>query len=564
MIAAAGLIVVSGIATTSEPQVAGTWAGSWLLPGSPSADLVVRLESNGSQGLSGSAVSLSGGILPQLLSAVSARDSVITFSCQRGGETLRFRGRLDETEAGMGGVVSTEGSAAPGAFHLVRRREIRSNPNHLIYRGGIPSQDGEATPMTLYLVAHEGAWSGEVDLPESGVFGYPISIHAGENGVALMGLPSADGAVVTLALRPGADRMNGFWGRGQQVREVAFVRDRKVAGDRLAIPAAHAWRDRVVRVEAAGEDTLHGVLSLPAESGRFPLVILLGELGTDLNGTIDGHQLLRPWVGTLTGAGFATLRLDQKDKGFVARRRALRRWLEWIAGQDSIDRARIALLGHGDGGAIAARHAAAFGDGVSGLVLLASPGLPERINDLGRIETALRTAAATDAQVTAAIEARRQFTRMAMQQVSEDAIAQALKEWYRTRAACLGSAEEPASADYEGDLALARTADWLDRLRFDPRTVMPRLPGMPILAVQGDADTWFDGPRNLAALTEANQLRAGLIEPHLIPGLDHLLRRPSATAADIMAEEVVEQVMTWLQETIGRPMIVPSAQEGGS
>ena len=566
MIAAAGLLLLIGIGQPVESDIAGTWAGSWTLPGSPANDLAVRIERGNKGGSDNSVVSLSGGIGFQPLSEFASRRRVVTFSAMRGEEQIRFRGRLGPDAATMAGAVLTGRSTRPGAFHLARREPIGSVAGHRVYVGGLPVSAGTLVPVTMRLLDRDGLWLGEIDLPESEVVGYPIDISQDDRdaGVALMRLPVPGGEFATLALRPGTDRMSGIWGRGQDVRVVEFVRASVPSLVGSQVPQEpFAWIDRHVEVASVGEETLHGVLSTPGESNDYPLVILVGDSGTDFNGTIEGQPLLLVLVDVLTNAGFATLRLDQAAMGFVARRRALRRWMEWVAHQEAVDHRRVAVLGHGEGGSIVARHSAAFGDGVAAVVLLAAPGLPERINDVDRVEAMLRESNASDDDVHAALEARRHFTRMAMQEVQDPTILQAAAAWRRALSTCVGSHQaEPSEADLASDLDRARDLNWLDQLRFDPRTVLPRLVGMPILAIQGDADRRFDGPRNLTALVDANRSRGGLIEPVLIPGMNHMLQPVSASGAAPQLNQitvlpaVLKRITQWLQKTIGRPHIV--------
>ncbi|MCP4758177.1 MAG: alpha/beta hydrolase [Planctomycetes bacterium] len=571
MITAIGTLLLAACSLTATTQLTGKWVGSWSLPGAPSHDFVLSMESPLAGEVVASAVSLSGGMHLQVLSDLTLKKAVVTFSSKRGEEPIRFRGRLDDERGNMAGTVVGGDPSRPGAFHLVRRTSVRSNPDHAIYRGEIPASAETLVPVTLHLDEADGEWSGEIDFPDAGILGYPIDVQKSErdDGIALMALPSPTGEVVTVALRPGDERMSGIWGRGQHLQTVEFVRDPDHSTGGSTISAEPSgWINHRVSVEAAGEETLHGILSVPTHSANHPLVILIGESGTDFNGTLEGHQILRVLTDVLTKAGFATLRLDQEHMGFVSRRRALRRWVNWAADQDQIDRLRIVLLGHGEGGSIAARHAAAFSNGVSGLVLLATPGLSERLNDLDRTEEALRASSSSNPNLAAAVDARRNFTQVVIQEASDDALRQSSMAWQRARSACLGSTSEPDDTLIETDIAQAHDADWLDRLRFNPRIVMPRLSKMPILAIQGDADARFDGPKNLAALVDANKSRGGLIESRLVPGMTHLLE-PLSESEEVAGTPrttpdpiVLDQVTLWLQNTIGRSNRDPRSEEG--
>jgi len=226
----------------------------------------------------------------------------------------------------------------------------------------------------------------------------------------------------------------------------------------------------------------------------------------------------------LTEAGVATLRLKFDEADFVTRRRALRRWMEWVAAQGDVDGRSVALIGFGEGGSIAARHAAAFDEGVTALVLLSAPGLPGRIIESTRLRALLERSDVEADILDAVIAAHDAYLDLASRNVHAAAVTESAKEWLGLQRSSLGLTGPPPDRDVQAAVDRAQDPTWRYWLSYDPRATMPRLLGVPILAMQGDQDASFDAAANLTALVDSARPRGVDIEPRMLAGLNHLLQ----------------------------------------
>ena len=525
MIVSAKLLVLGFAVLGSAAQVdmAGRWKGGWTLPGGESRDLVLSIEPAGEGRWAGSIVSLAGGIEPQPLPSLSIDSDVVRFEPTVGDERIRFRGKRSDDGRSISGIVTAPTHATPGVFHLDHRPMVRSLPHHIVYGVDIPVTVDALVPLTVHLQRQADGWLGEVDFPESGVLGYPVEVQ-GSNGVLMLSLPSpAGGDPVSLTMQPGEPMVTGLWGRGQRVQVVELQRDRDTPVRRPQVPTKpYSWQERAVQVESDGSPTLRGVLASPATAGPFPLAVLLGEAGTDHNGTIEAHPVLLVLTKALTDAGIATLRLDTEGADFVTRRRALRRWMEWVAEQPNIDTRYVALIGHGEGGSIAARHTAAFDEGVTALVLLSAPGLPGRMIESARLRDLLKQVGVTNEAIDGVIAAHDAYLDLAIKGVHADAIAEYARAWLAAQRMALGLTGPPNARDVQAAAARADDATWRYWLSYDPRATMPRISGVPVLAMQGSRDETLDAAANLTALVDASRPSGVNIEPRMLPSLNHL------------------------------------------
>jgi pimeloyl-ACP methyl ester carboxylesterase len=171
----------------------------------------------------------------------------------------------------------------------------------------------------------------------------------------------------------------------------------------FASPALGAATEREVVFDGAGGVKLSATLLLPAgasEQRKVPAVVLVAGSGpTDRNGNqppLLWTGLLKQTADLLAGAGVASLRYDKRGVGRSDRppkdRAALAEFVRWehfvadvaaageaLRGQPEVDGARVALLGHSEGGLLVMDAAAQLQDAgrpPAAVVLVSTPGRP--------------------------------------------------------------------------------------------------------------------------------------------------------------------------------------------
>jgi pimeloyl-ACP methyl ester carboxylesterase len=520
--------LLAGMAGVGAPAlvdgIEGRWKGAFTLPGDVSQDLVVTLEHTTDQNWTGQAVGLSSGIQPQPLPSLSVRGGVVSFQAILGEGSLRFRGRRSEDGRSMAGIVTGSTLGSPGVFHLDLQHAVQGQPGQLIYGTDIPVSIDELVPLTVYLLHEGNQWYGEVDFPESGVLGYPIEVQD-IDGVLMLSLPSPrNSAPITLTMQPGEQIVTGLWGRGERVRVVELERGRATPILRPQVPIEPwTWISKPVQVESEGQSTLHGVLALPFGSGPFPLAVLLGDVNTDKDGTTDGHPLLLVLTDALINARIATIRIDGGDGTFKSRRRALRRWMEWCVTQPEIDARYIALIGHGEGGVVVARHAAAFDEHVAAVVLLSTPGLPGRMIEAKRLRNILEESGTDEVSRDSVLMSFDEFSTLTIQNVHAAALRESARDWMSKHRAAVGE-PAPSASEIDRVVEQAQDPEWQQWLSRDPRSILPRVQGVPVFVLQGQEDATFDAGQHIAALTDSSLPRGVQLESRLLPGVNHMLQ----------------------------------------
>jgi len=316
---------------------------------------------------------------------------------------------------------------------------------------------------------------------------------------------------------------------------------------------------------------LSGTLTRPAAPGSFPAVLLLSGQGPE--GRDAENQFHRPflvWADHLTRMGMVVLRCDDRGVGlsegdFNAATTAdfaadARMCLDFLKARPEVHSGRIGMLGHSEGGLVAATVAAESPD-VGFIVLLAPPvcpmkeiwkhqfgvmarrnGLDARTEKLGEefIEGAWRNLAANSATYWGRNSFRNYFIEY-MNGIPE-----------KDRRLLGFPANEQDEAAIEKELNVWCTPWKYFITRFDAADAYNRV-ACPVLGVFAGLDEQIL-PKPNAELLET-LLKTGRNPPlrlHVFPDLEHGMRRPinynaaSYPLSETVAIEVLELVSSWI------------------
>lgn len=303
--------------------------------------------------------------------------------------------------------------------------------------------------------------------------------------------------------------------------------------------------DTEVRIEANGF-SLAGTLSKPAgQAGPLPAVILISGSGpTDRDETVAGIPIFGQLAHALADAGFAVLRYDKRGVGQSGGRTEsatladyaedARAAIRMMSERKDIDRRRIALVGHSEGGSLALL-AAAKEKRVAAVALVATIGTTGADLNLYQVSHALERANRP--------EAERQST-MDLQRRIQQAVVTG-KGW-----------ETITIPD-----AVRRQADtpyFQSFLTYDPARVMKDVE-QPILIVQGTLDTQVppDNADKLETLARGRK-KGGAVNVVKVPGVNHLL--VPATTGEVdeygrlgnaqVSADVTAALATWLKQSL--------------
>jgi pimeloyl-ACP methyl ester carboxylesterase len=289
--------------------------------------------------------------------------------------------------------------------------------------------------------------------------------------------------------------------------------------------------------------SLAGTLSKPptAAAGRLPSVVLIGGSGlTDRDETTFGIPIFGQLAGQLADAGFLVLRYDKRGVGQSGGRPEaatladyaddVRSAIEFLRRRKDVDRNRIALVGHSEGGSVAML-TAAKNDRIAAVVLIDAIGVTGAEVNLEQVTHAVSRTTRSEADKQATIELQKRIQRAVLTGKGWEGI--------------------PANIRRQADIP------WFQSfLAFDPAKPMADM-RQPVLIVQSMLDTQV-APANadrLEQLAKARK-RGGPVDVVKVPGINHLLV-PAATGepeeyATLKSKQISPAVgsgiSSWLQK----------------
>jgi pimeloyl-ACP methyl ester carboxylesterase len=283
---------------------------------------------------------------------------------------------------------------------------------------------------------------------------------------------------------------------------------------------------------------LAGTLTVPEGRGPFPAVLLIAGGGArNRDEEISGHQPFLVLADHLTRAEVAVLRVDDRGVGGSTGDKDAATLADlagdalagvrWLASQPEVAKDRVGLLGHGEGGLVAAIAASRSRD-VAFVVLLGTSGVPGHDLLLDPVEAMARAAGAPEATVKQRVALERQALDVIRAEKDEAALRGKLTPILRAAAELVPPGARAAAGDLDAAVerqVKASASPWFrDFVSFDPRPVLREV-HVPVLAVGADKDVEVPPARNLAAIERALQTGGAKdVTIRLIPGLNHLFQ----------------------------------------
>jgi uncharacterized protein len=280
----------------------------------------------------------------------------------------------------------------------------------------------------------------------------------------------------------------------------------------------------------------------PAVAARLklPAVILVGGSGpTDRDQVVAGIPIFGQLAGVLADAGFIVTRYDKRGVGQSGGRlesatladfaEDVRAVVKYLSKREDVDRRRLAVIGHSEGGAVA-MIAASREKAITAVGLLATPGTTGAELILEQQRHVLERLKTPDADKQAKVELQKKIQQAVLtgtgwEGVPEDLRKQAETPWFQSV------------------------------LAFDPAKVMPNV-RQPLIVIQGSLDTQVP-PHHATRLGELANARkkAPKTDVVVIEGVNHLLVPATTGEVDEYSQlqdrkvspKVVEKIVDWLK-----------------
>lgn len=317
----------------------------------------------------------------------------------------------------------------------------------------------------------------------------------------------------------------------------------------------------------------YGILTLPADQGPFPAVVLISGSGPqDHDSTLAGHRPFLVLADYLTRRGIAVLRFDDRGVGksqgdfhrattadFATDAQAA--WL-YLNRHSRIDSKKIGLIGHSEGAIISSMVATQKRE-VGFLVLLAGTGIPgkrlaliqsqEISRSRGAGEEAIRKETRMNERLFQVFRSQEnaQLAEAEMRRIIADSLAQMSDSEKKE----LNLSEQSLIQDMKRYLADYPWSRFF--LGYDPADDLQKV-HCKVLVLNGEKDTQVPAEINLAAIESALK-KAGNknYEIKKLPGLNHLFQtaqtghpREYGKIEETISPAVLQTIGDWILRNI--------------
>jgi len=284
--------------------------------------------------------------------------------------------------------------------------------------------------------------------------------------------------------------------------------------------------------------TLAGTLTLPTTSGNYPVVILISGQGPhNRDEETYGHKPFLIIADYLTKKGIAVLRFDDRGIGqssgdftsatsldFVT---DIESAVSYLKSRKEIDKNKIGLIGHSEGGLIAPIVAAKSQD-VAFIVLLAGMGLPGDKLMLMHEELIERAMGVPEAEIQKSknfiADISKLLSKSKDPQIFKADLVEYAKQNFENIPTYIKPPEMTKEEYISAQIDRFSSPWWQFVLRYNPATSLEKVT-CPVLALNGEKDLQVPSKENLAAIS--NALKNGNNENVTIkelPNLNHFFR----------------------------------------
>ncbi|WP_300014580.1 alpha/beta fold hydrolase [Pseudonocardia sp.] len=397
---------------------------------------------------------------------------------------------------------------------------------------------------------------GTLDVPAQGLTGVPLAEVRTEGTAVTFTVPGLPGDVSFRGTLDG-DRLTGAYDQAGRTLPFTLTRGTVAAPARPQEPQPpFPYRSEDVTL-TSGDVTLAGTLTLPDGDGPHPgIALITGSGAQDRDETIAGHKPFLLLADTLTRAGYAVLRTDDRGVGGSTGRLDEADYTDLagdalagvalLRGHPDVDPARVGLFGHSEGGYIAPLAAQLAPADVAFVIAMAGPAVSgEEV--VVRQQQLIGAQAGVPPEQLATQEAYvRELVDLARAGDLDGARALA-----RETLTALPPGQRPADdqldAQVEAQLAL------IPFLLHDPAPSLSAL-RVPVLAFFGERDLQVPPGQSEAPM---RALLAGNPDATVVtlPGLNHLMQPTETgdvteygTIETTLAPEALDLVTGWLRD----------------
>jgi uncharacterized protein len=422
-----------------------------------------------------------------------------------------------------------------------------------------------------------GILSGTMDSPDQGVKGIQCSSVVEKGDSVMAEIAAIKGSFEGMVVNDST--ITGRWVQGARAFPLTLKKVTEVkAANRPQTPKPpFNYNTEEVAYDNADKTAhLAGTLTYPKQGGPFPAAILITGSGQqDRDETMMEHKPFAVIADALTKEGFAVLRVDDRGTGKSTGRvidatsldfaKDVEAGLAYLRTRAMIDKNKLGLIGHSEGGLIAALVAAKNKD-IDFMVMLAGPGVKGSELLAEQAENILKSQGVS----ADAAHAYRSFYLQLINDASnskDTTTAYNLswkdyENWKQSSTEAqrrqIGYSDDAAASKIIHALVAQISQPWFVYFFQSDAARLLQQVHAKVLALNGDKDLQVNSKQNLAGVEAA--LQQSKSKAHLtkeLPGLNHLFQTcKTCTIAEYGELEetfsplALNEMITWLKANV--------------
>jgi pimeloyl-ACP methyl ester carboxylesterase len=435
---------------------------------------------------------------------------------------------------------------------------------------GILKVQGTQLRIVFNINKVENGFSSTMDSPDQGAKGLPVTSTSFENSTLKLvvtnlrieyeGILSNDNIIV------GSFKQSGISFPLNLSKGIA--EKEKLVRPQEPIKPYPYYEEEVTYENVKAGISLAGTLTLPSKDGRFPAVILISGSGPqNRDEELMGHKPFLVLSDFLTKNGIAVLRFDDRGNGtskgdfktatsldFASDVEA---GVAYLKSRKEINKKKIGLIGHSEGGIIAPMVASTSND-IAFIVLLAGTGISGDQILLLQQELIGKMTHISDTELQKMKAINSGAFEIARKSDSSEQLKSDLTNYLKQTLAADQNVDKyrGMSEDDFVKLQVSQIANpWmLFFIKYDPAVALEKVK-CPVLAINGEKDLQVPPKVNLEAikiaLTKGGNKEVTTIE---LPGLNHLfqecetgLPQEYASIEQTFSPKALTEILRWIQ-----------------
>ncbi len=433
---------------------------------------------------------------------------------------------------------------------------------------GMLTFPGGKLRMNIHIKQAENGYTITMDSPDQGATGIPTEKAKFENNTLSFAIPAIGGDY------KGTYENNGFTGTFTQnnyplqlnLGREEIKAEKPARPQEPAKPYPYYSEEVTFKNEKAGI-TLSGTLTMPKKEGNFPAVVLISGSGPqNRDEELLGHKPFLVLADHLTKNGIAVLRYDDRgvaDSGgkfedattedFATDAVAAFTYLQSLP---SINKRKIGLIGHSEGGTIAPMVASKNSD-VAFIVLMAGTAIPG--DELMMLQNYLlgKANGMPEEELTKLGNINRKIYDVIKEEKDEQALKTKLQNMFNTELKPLfiskGIPADQVTQYINMQVAELSSPWYANFIRYNPAAALEKVQ-CPILAINGDKDLQVAAIANLDAVKRAAAKSGNKnVTTKQLSGLNHLFQESTTgapseygTITQTIAPTALNEISGWI------------------